>query len=261
MKRLLLSLCLLAALVAAMFTATPCVAQPANGVIAQERIVSLPQDSGKWYVSVVGDPQDARYREVLNWFESGSLLNLRNSVHFNAVTSDSAIFAERYAANTPSLPMVRLQNSQGVVYSQVCSSDIPMTAQSLNSLISQDVASGPKAQCDLHRSLFGDGIIIARLRSPSRSPRPIRIPIRPQARLTTIRSLSLTRFRVCRVAPASDLLHRTYEWLDCRRRADRQAIYPQAKARPQVRTSRRTLFPSCLNYTPPRAAPTFGELP
>ena len=154
MKRLLLSLCLLAALVAAMFTATPCVAQPANGVIAQERIVSLPQDSGKWYVSVVGDPQDARYREVLNWFESGSLLNLRNSVHFNAVTSDSAIFAERYAANTPSLPMVRLQNSQGVVYSQVCSSDIPMTAQSLNSLISQDVASGPKAQCDLRPILI-----------------------------------------------------------------------------------------------------------
>jgi len=41
------------------------VAQPANGVIAQERVVTLPADQGKWYVSVVGETNDARYREIL----------------------------------------------------------------------------------------------------------------------------------------------------------------------------------------------------
>jgi len=146
MNRVLLCLCLIAALVA---TWAPCVAQPANGVIANERVINLPQDGNKWFVSVVGDANDPRYREVLNWFDSGSLLNLKNSVHFNAVTSDSAIFSERYAANTPVLPMVRLQNAQGVVYAEICGDDIPMTAQSLNSQIAQDAAGGPKAQGDL----------------------------------------------------------------------------------------------------------------
>ena len=84
MNRFLLSLCLLAALLTT-FAATPCVANTADGTIAQERVITLPQDQGKWYVSVVGDPQDARYREVLTWFDSGELLKLRNSVHYNIV--------------------------------------------------------------------------------------------------------------------------------------------------------------------------------
>jgi hypothetical protein len=150
MNRFLLCLCLLAALLAVTITATPCVAQPANGVIAQERVVTLPQDGGRWYVSVVGETNDARYRQVLSWFDSGSLLKLRNSTHYNPVTSDSAIFAERYASNTPALPMVRIQNAEGVIYSQLCSDEIPMTAEGLSAQVADDVRSGPKTGCILH---------------------------------------------------------------------------------------------------------------
>ena len=150
MTRFLLSLCLLAALLAA-FAVTPCVANTADGTIAQERVITLPQDQGKWYVSVVGDPQDARYREVLTWFDSGELLKLRNSVHYNIVLTDSAIYKERYAANTPTLPMVRLQNPGGVIYSQVCGTDLPMTGQALSNQIAKDVKSGPKTGCLLRR--------------------------------------------------------------------------------------------------------------
>ena len=146
MKNFLVCLCLIAALLAMW---APCSAQPANGVIAQERIVQLPQDQGKWFVSVVGNPQDARFSEIASWFDSGSLLALRNSVHFNVIGSDTVIFTERYAETTPELPMIRVQNAKGVVYSQICGRDIPMSAQSLNAQIAQDVATGPKANCPL----------------------------------------------------------------------------------------------------------------
>ena len=138
MKSFLVCLCLIAAVFA---TLAPCYAQPANGVIANERIVRLPQDGDKWFVSVVGDPQDARYNEIVSWFDSGSLLALKNSVHFNAIDSNSAIFADRYADMTPELPMIRVQNAKGVIYSQVCGNSIPMSAQSLNAQIAQDVAA------------------------------------------------------------------------------------------------------------------------
>ena len=146
MKSFLVCVCLIAALLAMW---APCSAQAANGVIAQERIVQLPQDGDKWFVSVVGDPQDSRFNEIVSWFDSGSLLALRNSVHFNAIDSNSAIFADRYADMTPELPMVRVQNAKGVIYSQVCGNSIPMSAQSLNAQIAQDVAAGPKANCPL----------------------------------------------------------------------------------------------------------------
>jgi hypothetical protein len=172
MNRFLLCLCLLAALLAAV-VATPCVADTTNGVVAEERIVSLPQDSGKWYVSVVGDPQDARYREVLAWFDFGSLLKLRNSVNYCPIATNSAMYAERYASNTPALPMVRLQNAEGVIYSQICDSDIPMTAESLNSLLSQDVKSGPKSAECLRKWLRN------RRHCPGPNPDPTPGPIDP----------------------------------------------------------------------------------
>ena len=69
MKKLLLSvLCLLA-----VFTAVvPSRGDTINGVLAQERVVNLPNDQGKWYVSVVGNASDAAYRRVLGWFEANA---------------------------------------------------------------------------------------------------------------------------------------------------------------------------------------------
>ena len=148
MNRMLLCVCLLATLLVAL---TPCFAgTPANGVIAQERIIKLPADQGRWYVSVVGDPQDARFKEVCSWFDSNdNLLKLRNSTQYNVVTGDSAIFNERYASNTPALPMVRIQNAEGVVYSQLCEDEIPVTAEALSAKIADEMSSGPKTGCIL----------------------------------------------------------------------------------------------------------------
>jgi hypothetical protein len=94
-----LLLCVLCAL--ALFAAVvPCFADTANGVLAEERVVNLPQDQGKWYVSVVGSTTDARYNEILGWFESNqSLKKVKNQVHFCPVTTATAIYKERYAGN------------------------------------------------------------------------------------------------------------------------------------------------------------------
>jgi len=148
MNRFLMCVCLLAALLVAL---SPCVAATtANGVIAQERVITLPHDQGAWYVSVVGDPQEPRFKELCSWFDGNdALLKLRNSTHYNIVTGDSAIFNDRYASNTPALPMVRIQNAEGVVYSQLCEDEIPVTAEALSAKIADEMNSGPKTGCIL----------------------------------------------------------------------------------------------------------------
>ena len=53
-KLLLCVLCLLAVFAAV----TPCLADTVNGVLAEERVINLPQDQSKWFVSVVGNATD-----------------------------------------------------------------------------------------------------------------------------------------------------------------------------------------------------------
>ena len=75
MNKLLLSLLCVLALFAAV---VPCFADTVNGVLAEERVVNLPNDQAKWYISVVGNANDTRYNEVLGWFASNaSLLKLK----------------------------------------------------------------------------------------------------------------------------------------------------------------------------------------
>ena len=113
MNKLLLSvLCLLAVFAAAV----PCLADTVNGVLAEERVVNLPQDQSKWYVSVVGNAADSRYNEIVGWFDTNaSLKKLKNQVHFCPVTSDTAIYQARYASNVKGLPTVRMQKADGTV--------------------------------------------------------------------------------------------------------------------------------------------------
>ena len=84
MNKVLLSLCLLALCAAS----APCFADAAHGTLVEERIVRLPADENKWYVSVVGCPSDARYRELLGWFEmNASLKKLKDQVHWPSAPS------------------------------------------------------------------------------------------------------------------------------------------------------------------------------
>jgi len=130
MNKLLLTVLCVFMLLAAV---APCLADTMNGVLAEERVVNLPNDQGKWYISVVGNANDAGYQEILGWFESNTnLIKLRNQVHFCPVTTDTAVYTERYAPNVKALPTVRMQNAAGNVIYEASAKDIPLTAAGLN---------------------------------------------------------------------------------------------------------------------------------
>jgi hypothetical protein len=139
MNRLLLSICVMAALIAVVATAA---ADTVNGVLAEERVVSLPQDGGKWYVSVVGNANDARYNEIAGWFDiNASLKKLKNQVHFCPVTTDTAIYQARYASNVKGLPTVRMQKADGTMVYEAAGKNLPMTAAGLNGALAGAVST------------------------------------------------------------------------------------------------------------------------
>jgi len=131
MNRVLLSVCLLLAVLAAVVPASADIAT-ANGVLAEQRVVNLPTDQGKWYISLVGNANDTTYLRVLGWFDANaSLKGLKNKVHFCPVTSDAASYQVRYASNVKGLPTVRVQKADGTVVYEASGKNLPMTAEGL----------------------------------------------------------------------------------------------------------------------------------
>ncbi len=91
----------------------------------EQRVVDLPADQNKLYVSVVGDTTDVRYQRVLGWFTTNSILkSIKDQTHFNAVVTGTPTYRDRYQPNTKTLPMVRLQNTDGVVLLEVAGADL-----------------------------------------------------------------------------------------------------------------------------------------
>lgn len=134
MNRYLLLVCLVLGVVLGIVA--PCMGDTINGVLSEERVVRLPQDQGKWYISVVGDASDARYQEVLGWFTSvESLKTLKDQVHFCQVTTNAPTYKERYATNVKGLPTVRVQSDQGVVIYEAAGKRMPMTGEGLYAAI------------------------------------------------------------------------------------------------------------------------------
>jgi hypothetical protein len=137
MNKLILSVLCAVALCLAV---VPCFADTVNGVLAEERVVNLPQDAGKWYISVVGNANDARYNEIVGWFSTNaSLKKLKNQVHFCQVTSETAAYKERYAGNIKGLPTVRMQRADGTVIYEAAGKGIPLTASGLNGALANGV--------------------------------------------------------------------------------------------------------------------------
>lgn len=133
MKRFLLCL-LVCALATSAFAAD-------YGVIVKERIVNLPNDQSKWYLSVVGDPSDQQYATVLDWFKTGDLKKLRDQVHYREIANGTAAYKERYAKNIKGLPTVRLQDHDGVVIYEAAGNSIPMTAGGLYGALADGIMS------------------------------------------------------------------------------------------------------------------------
>lgn len=131
MNRILVSVCLLLAVLAAVVPSFADTAT-ANGVLAEQRVVNLPNDQGKWYISVVGNASDTAYLRVLGWFEANpSLKGLKNNVHFCPVTAGTPTYQERYAVNVKGLPTVRVQKPDGTVVYEAADKNLPMTAEGL----------------------------------------------------------------------------------------------------------------------------------
>lgn len=134
MNRVLLSLVVVAIAI------VPACASSGNGVLVEERVVRLPNDQAKWYISVVGDSGDEAYQRVLDWFdENDSLKGLKVQVHFCPVSTDSAIYQERYASNVKQVPMVRVQKSQGEVVYEAAGRDLPLSPEGLYAAIADKV--------------------------------------------------------------------------------------------------------------------------
>lgn len=152
MKRALLALFVLCMVFAAM---SPCLASTkgkVNGVLVEERVLNLPNDEGKWYLSVVGEKSDTQYQTILKWFESdANLYKLRRQVHYIPVTPEKAVYRDRYEPNIEGLPTVRLQNHAGVVMYEAAGDELPFTAEGLYAAMARDVAM--KTQC-LRRPLL-----------------------------------------------------------------------------------------------------------
>jgi len=111
-----------------------------RGVIAEERIINLPNDQAKWYISVIGRKDDANFHKLVKWFETNEkLAKLKDQVHFCPVTFGSAIYEARYASNVTALPMIRMQKSDGTKVYEVSGTKIPMSAEGLNGAMAESV--------------------------------------------------------------------------------------------------------------------------
>lgn len=109
----------------------------------KERLLSLPKDQDKFYLSIVGNETDPKFNEIKGWFsENRELKNIKVQTHYNAVTTTSAIYKERYAKNIPATPLIRIQTAKGTTLFQVSGENVPMSAEALTKSINQKVMKG-----------------------------------------------------------------------------------------------------------------------
>ena len=147
MKQVLLTLmCLLAFAVSAFAT--------------EERVLTLPQDQGAWYLTVFGEAEDAKFVELQSWLATDKgLVKLKSQVRFNEYTTDQVRY-QRYVKNMPGLPCIRLQNEKGLVVSEFWGDNIPMTSGALYHGIKGDLQDKTSWGC------------LKRRRCPKPEPKP-----------------------------------------------------------------------------------------
>lgn len=131
-------------------------ADPAYGVVYTEGRIQLPQDQGKWYLTLMGDKSDEQFATVSDWFnQNPQLRKLKSQTHFNMLPADSAMFQDRYRENTATLPCIRLQTAEGVVVFQASGDNLPLTAEALTKGLSERIFNFrrrcPDGNCRPHR--------------------------------------------------------------------------------------------------------------
>lgn len=120
-----------------------------DGVLTVERVIELPNDGGKWYVTVMGDKHNHYYTDVVGWFSShDGLKSLKSKTHFHAINSDTAMYKDRYAAEVKALPTIRVQDSEGRVAFERWDNNIPISAEALYSAIAKGVKTAQRRPCN-----------------------------------------------------------------------------------------------------------------
>lgn len=135
------------------------------------QIVELPQDAGKWYLSIVGDAKDPQYHQLVHWFDTNSdLRQLRQQTHYHAVTTDSPLY-ELYRPHTRSLPCVRLQRADGSLVYQQTGQSIPQSAKALTDSIGERISQARQAGQGVFDRMCPGGKCF-RKRQPTPAPKP-----------------------------------------------------------------------------------------
>lgn len=99
---------------------------------AEERVLVLPRDSEKWFISVIGNPKDKQFKNILLRFDRNKRLKgLKIQVHFWVVPTTSPAYKARYEKNTKVLPTIRVQRHDGKVVWEAAAKGIPLTAEGL----------------------------------------------------------------------------------------------------------------------------------
>ena len=111
----------------------------AGVVFTREQITSLPQDENKLYLTVIGNPNDARFKTIQSWFDSNTkLADLKRQTHFTILRTNDPLYRSRYASSTPTVPMVRLQAKNGAQLYEAAGDAIRLTSYAVcNSIITE----------------------------------------------------------------------------------------------------------------------------
>jgi hypothetical protein len=147
-------------------------------VIAVKPVVNLPQDQGKWYVSVVGENTDPRYQQLVRWFQTDrDLQGLRAQTHYNEILTSTATYAERYKPNVKGLPTVRVQDSESRVVYEASGNNLPFTAGGLYSAIAKAIIPHARGEriCPWNRPCPTPGPTPEPAPAPDADPIPVPI--------------------------------------------------------------------------------------
>lgn len=113
---------------------TPTKADPAFGVKHTEvRIVKLPQDANRPFLSIYGKPDDPKVKQLKTWFDKNAELHgIKVQSHYNFIDMTQRGNIEKYGPSIPALPCVRIQEFDGKPVYQVSGKNIPMSAEAMS---------------------------------------------------------------------------------------------------------------------------------
>jgi len=151
LRHLLAVALLVAAMCSPVAAQTAMKADAAYGVrYVEERVVELPGDQLKPYLTVFGEKGDPKMAAMVKWFETNDTLKgIKDQTHFLVMYTDDPMY-HRYAGNVPALPYVCLQavNVEKPI-AEYAGSQVPMTADALARGLN---VTASKAECFRRRN-------------------------------------------------------------------------------------------------------------